>query len=92
MTPTSGYAHIIAKLVTALDTQLDAQGTQMCRDFDPSTDNPVRLLRDLRDLCVRYSWSSGFILQVINTILSDEPDETKIEADERRQALLAKWE
>lgn len=64
----------------------------MCRDFDPSTGNPVRLLRDLRDLCVRYAWSNDFILQVINTILSDEPDETKTEVEERRQALLAKWE
>jgi len=79
-------------LADAPDSQLDAQGTKMCREFNPDTDDPVRFLRNLLDLSVRYAWASGFVIKAMELVLMDEPPETPEEAEARRAELLAKWE
>jgi hypothetical protein len=86
------YSILIAKMAEAPDSQLDAAGAKLCREFDPKTEDPVRFIRDLLDLCVRYAWSSGFVIQVFDAAIASEPKETEEEAKERRDALMAKWE
>jgi hypothetical protein len=83
-------ADIIPLLAEAPDGQLDAQGAKMCAEWDG--EDPVRFLRDLLDLCVRYAWASGFVITLLETTLADEPLETEEEAETRRQDLLDKWE
>ena len=86
------YAGLIGAFAKAPDSQLDTQGAKMCADYDPETGDPVRFIRDLRDLCVRYAWSSGFVIQALSAAIASEPKETEAEAAERRATLLAKWE
>ena len=40
--------------------QLDPKAAKMCGEWDG--EDPVRFIRNLQDLCVRYSWGSGFII------------------------------
>jgi len=83
-------ADIIPLLAEAPRGQLDAKGAKMCAEWDG--EDPVRFLRDLLDLCVRYAWASSFVIVLIEGSLQDAPPETEGEAESRRQALLDKWE
>jgi len=85
------------------DDTLDTKATKACREFDPETQDPVTFLRNLQDLCVRYSWSSGKIITTISAVLDtatdpEDPGETAarhklLEATEREgqgiDAMLA---
>jgi hypothetical protein len=78
---------------TAPPTQLDEKGARECADFiaryDAGEDvDSIRFARNLRDKCVRYSWSSGFVIQVLSAMLTDHP-ETDEEAEARRAEILA---
>jgi hypothetical protein len=88
----SNYEGFIAAFAKAPDNQLDKAGAKMCAEFDPEVEDPVRFIRDLRDLCVRYAWSSGFVIQALSAAIASEPEETEENARERRSALMAKWE
>ena len=92
MTDHERYIGVIKTLVDAPDSQLDKAGTKLCAEFDPNKDDPVRFIRDLLDLCVRYAWSSGLILTLLDLTIENEPPETEQEAEARRQELLARWE
>ncbi len=81
---------LIKVLGKAPETQLDAQGSGLCVDWDG--EDPVRFLRDLLDLSVRYAWASSLLITTMQVFLSDAPKETEEEADARREALLAIWE
>jgi len=85
-----GKFDIIKVLAMAPESQLDPQGAKLCADWDGQ--DPVRFIRDLLDLCVRYAWSSGYLITLLDNLISDEPPEAEEEADARRAELLAKWE
>jgi len=92
MTNQERYVGIIKKLIDAPDSQLDKAGTKLCAEFDPDKDDPVRFIRNLLDLCVRYAWSSGLVLTLLNATIEGEPPESEEEAETRHQELLARWE
>jgi hypothetical protein len=70
------------------DRQIDIKLAEECKDFKGS--DPIRFLRDLRDKCVRYGASSGFVIRAISTILSTVPEETEEQKEERRMAIELK--
>lgn len=80
----SKYLEFISLLGQAPKSQLDEKFSKECREF--SGDDPVRFLRNLQDKCVFYSGSSGFLIQVIDHILTNEV-ESKKEANARREVL-----
>ena len=84
------YSDLIRVLARAPETQFDAQGSGLCVDWDG--EDPVRFLRDLLDLSVRYAWGSGFVISAMQIALKDEPRESEKESGARRAALLAIWE
>jgi len=50
----------IEALSTAPDTHLDAHGARLCAEWNG--EDPVRFIRDLLDLSVRYAWGSSFTI------------------------------
>ena len=76
---------LIVAFGEAPDSQIAASLAKECRDFDG--DDPVRFLRDLRDKCVRYGGSSGFVVRTISLVLSDYPEETERQKAERRAQI-----
>ena len=89
---------IISILGNAPDHQLDAHGSKMCREWLKSRtevsdrNDTVKFIRNLLDLCVRYAWSSSFVIVLLQVLLEEELAETEEESEARRSELLKIWE
>lgn len=87
MYPKEKLVQIIAEFGKAPDGQLDHSLAKECREFDG--EDPVKFLRNLRDKCVRYGASSGFVIKAVSMFLTDQPEETEDEKAARRADIEA---
>ena len=81
---------LIVALADAPESHLDEKGAKLCGEWDKTTD-PLKFLRNLLDLCVRYAWGSGFVIHIIREN-TGQWEESESEAATRRDELLETWE
>lgn len=81
----------IRELACAPETQLDIAFSGKCVDFQDG--DPVRFLRDLRDMCVFAGASSDFVVMAISAVLDSNEfgQEDPEEAEKRRSDLEQRW-
>lgn len=82
------YSDLIEMFSVASDRQISDNLSTKCRAFLDSGDSDhVRFLRNLRDLCVRYGEGSGFVMSVLNAVLTYHDPEPEEEMKKRREEL-----
>lgn len=87
LSSTELMVEVIKNFGAMSDSTIDTQLAQACKAFDPETQDPTTFLRNLRDLAVRYSWGSGFVVSASSAALSTGPEETPLEMEARHTKL-----
>jgi hypothetical protein len=83
----SNMETLFAMMAKAPESQLDYKLAKEFSNFNPDKQDARIFLLNARDLVVRYSWGSGFVINVFNSLLSVLPEETKDEQENRRRFL-----
>lgn len=81
----------IQLLSGASNGTMDESLASECASFastEHTEEECVKFLRNLKDKCVRYGGSSGFIIQSISALLSNQPEENPAEQEARRTEIL----